>query len=240
MRTRPRSSCPPARAHAGEGADEALEVLVGLHVAGEEDEAAAQLVALPHPRHLLLPRVLEELRVDRVRDHVDLGGVGPGVEAEDVGAGGLGDGEDEGAAAHGAAHHEPRVAEGHPAGQVLGEEQVDAVVDGDDGGHRAQEGADVVRRVEQLRPEPAQLQRDRDVLAQAVARGAVHHRHEVLREVAQGRLVGRVAEQEVRRLVVEAGEVADDVADVRPDAEVSPLADVDRDLQRVPGRQVQA
>ena len=96
--------------------------------------------------------------------------------------------------------------------------------------HRAQERPDVVGRVEEVRPEAAQLERDREVLAQAVAGRAVHHRDEVLREVAQRRLVGRVAEEEVRGLVVEPREVADDVADVRPDPVVVPLACVDRDL----------
>ena len=230
MRTRRRSSLPSCAAHPGEGADQALEVLVRLHVAGEEHEAAAHLVALAHALHLLRAGVLQQLRVDRVRDDVHLLRVGRGVEAEDVGARGLGHGEDEGAAADGVAHHEARVAEGHAVRQVLREEQVDAVVDRHHRRHRAQQRPDVVGRVEEVRPEAAQLERDREVLAQAVAGRGVHDRDEVLREVAQRRLVGRVAEEEVRGLVVELREVADEVADVRPDPVVVPLAHVDRDL----------
>ena len=168
------------------------------HVAREEHEPAAELVALAHALHLRRPGVLQQPRVDRVRDDVHLLGVGRGVEAEDVGPRGLGHGEDERAAAHGVAHHEARVAKGDPVGQVLRKREVDAVVDRDHRRHRAQERPDVVREVEEIRPEAAQLERDREVLAQPIAGRAVHHRDEVLREVAQRRLVGRVAEEEVR------------------------------------------
>ena len=125
-----------------------------------------------------------------------------------------------------------RVAPGHAARQVLGEQQVDAVVDGHHGGRGAEQGPDVVRGVEEVSPEPAQLPGDRDVLPQAVARGVVHHGHEVLGQVAQGGLVGRVAEEEVRRLPIEVREMAHQVPDVRTDSEVPPLPRVDRDLHR--------
>ena len=226
----PQVAAAALRAHEGEGADQPLEVLVGLHVAGEEDEPPVDLVALADPLPLRLAGVDEELGVDRVRDDPDLVGVGRRVEAEDVRAGGLRHGVDERALLDGGAHHEPRVAVGHPVRQVLGEEQVDAVVDRHDRRDRAQERAHVVRRVQQLGPEPPELERDREVLAQAVLVRLVHDGHEVLGEVAQRRLVGLVAEEEVGVVRIEAGEVAHDVADVGADAVVPPLPDVDRDL----------
>src|SRR4029450_7164130 len=52
----------------------------------------------------------------------------------------------------------------------------------------------------------------------------------VLGEVAERGLVGRVAEEEVRRLAVDLREMADHVADVRADPVVAPLTRVDCDL----------
>ena len=78
-----------------------------------------------------------------------------------------------------------------------------------------------------------QLARDGDVLAEAVAVRVVHHRHEVLGEVAQRGLVARLAEEVVGRLAVESRESAHHVADVGADAEVPPLPGVDRDPQKI-------
>ena len=91
-------------------------------------------------------------------------------------------------------------------------------------------GTHVVRRVEELGAEAPQLERDRDVLAEPVAGRAVDDRDEVLGEVAQRGLVAGVAEEQVGRVVVEARQVADHVADVGSDPVVAPFAYVDRDL----------
>jgi hypothetical protein len=127
-------------------------------------------------------------------------------------------------------HHALRVGEGHPVREVLGEKQVDAVVDGDDGAAPAEEREDVVGRVKEVDAQAPQLERDRDVLLEPVTARAVHHGHEVLGQVAQGGLVRRIAEQEVGRLPVEVREMAHQVSDVRPDPVVTPLAHVDGDL----------
>jgi hypothetical protein len=84
--------------------------------------------------------------------------------------------------------------------------------------------------VQQVGAQAAQLGRDRDVLGQAVPARILHHGHEVLGQVAQRGLVRAVAEKEIRRLAVEVGEVTHEVADVRTDPVVAPLARVDRDL----------
>ena len=70
------------------------------------------------------------------------------------------------------------------------------------GDHR-QQRPDVVRGVEEVSPESMELPGDGDVLAQAVARGVVHHRHEVLGQILEGRDILVMAEQEVRVLVVD-------------------------------------
>src|SRR6266581_4756427 len=126
------------------------------------------------------------------------------------------------------------VAPGHPAGQVLGEEQVDAVVDGDDRWDAAEQRPHVVGRVKEVRPQPPQLQGDRNVLSQAIAPGVVDDGDEVLGQVAESGLVGGVTEDEVGRVPVEAREMADQIADVRADPVVPPLSRVDRDLHRAP------
>jgi hypothetical protein len=60
-------------------------------------------------------------------------------------------------------------------------------------------------RVEELGAQPAELQGDGHVLAQPVASRGFDDRDEVVREVAQGRLVRWVAEEEVRGRGREAG-----------------------------------
>ena len=62
-------SAPPEEV---EGLDGALDVLVRLDVAGVEDERVVELVALAHPRHVVLGRRLAEALVDAVVDDVDL------------------------------------------------------------------------------------------------------------------------------------------------------------------------
>ncbi len=213
-----------------EGRDQPLEVLVGLDVPRVEDEAAADLVALAHALHLFLARVLQDGLVDRVGDDLDAVGVGRRVEGQDVAAGRLGHGEHEVAAADRAAHHLPRVARGEPVRQVLGEQQVDAVVDGDHGALPAEQGQHVVRRVQEVGAQAVDLERDREVLLHAVARRAVDDGDEVLGEVPERRLVGAVTEEEVRRLPVDLREMADQVPHVGPDAVIPPFAGVDRDL----------
>ena len=223
---------PAALLEQAEGRDQPLEVLVRLDVPRVEHEAPADLVPLAHALHLFLAGVLEDGFVDGVGHDLEPVGVGLGIEAQDVPARGLGHGEDQLAAVHRVPHHEPGVALGHAVRQVLREEQVDAVVDGDHRGLGAHERQHVVRRVVEVGAELAQLARDGEVLAHAVARGPLHHGHEVLRQVAERALVRFVAEEEVGGLAVEEGEVADDVADVGADPVVPPLPRVDRDLHQ--------
>ena len=134
------------------------------------------------------------------------------------------------AALDGVPHHAVRVGEGHPVGQVLGEEQVDAVVDGDHRPPPAEQGQDVVRRMQEVDAQPPELGRDGDVLAQAVAPRVVHHGHEVLGEVAQRGFVAAIAEEEVGRVPIELGEMAHEIPDIGPDPVVAPLARVDGDF----------
>jgi hypothetical protein len=212
-----------------EGGHQPLEVLVGLDVPRVEHESPADLVALLHPLRLLLARVLHESLVDGVGDDLQSLGVGLGIEAQMSAREASETGEDQLGAAHRVFHHEPRVLPGEPS-EVLGEEQVDAVVDGHHRRRGAQHRQHVVRRVVEVGPQLAQLARDRQMLAHAVAGRPLHHGHEVLRQVAERALVGFVAEEEVGGLAIEQRQVAGEVADVRPDPVVPPLPRVDRDL----------
>ncbi len=225
---------PALLADPGKGADQALEVLVRLDVSGEEDEPPVQLVALADPGLLLLPRVHQELGVDGVGNHVHLVGLGPGIEAQDVRPGRLGHGEDHRGVADRAPHHVAGVAPRHAIGQVLGEEKVNAVVDGDHRRDGAQKGTHVVRRMEQLGSQAPELEGDREVLAHAIARRLIDHRDEVVGQVAQGRLVGLVAEEEVGRVLIDLCELTHQVSDVGADPEIPPFSYVDRDLQPPP------
>jgi hypothetical protein len=193
-------------------------------------EAAADLIALLDPLHLLFAGILEQRLVERVRHHLDAVGVGPGVEAQDVAARGVGDGEDERAPPDCAADHGVRIAPGHPTREVLGEEEVDAVVDGHDRRSGAEERPDVVRRMKEVGPEPMELPRNGDVFLEAITRGVVDDGDEVGGEVAKGGFVSGTAEDEVRGLAIESREMAHQISDVRPDTEIPPLPRVDRDL----------
>jgi hypothetical protein len=215
-----------------ESRDQALHVLVGLDVPRVEHEPAADLVALAHPVHLLLAGVRQQGHVDGVGHHLDAVGVGVGVEAQDVAARGLGDGEHQRAAPDGAAHHEPRVLEGHAVGQVLGEEQMDAVVDGHHRRAAAEQRQHVVGGMQQVGAQTMELAGDGDVLGEAVAVRLVHHRHEVLGQVAQLGLVRLVAEEEIGGDPVQGRQMAHQVPHIGPDAVVPPFAGVDRDLHR--------
>jgi hypothetical protein len=86
--------------------------------------------------------------------------------------------------------------------------------------------------VQQVGSQPTELERDRDVLAQAVPRRVLDNGHEVLGEVAERGLVVMLAEEEVGGLVIQAREMAHQVPHIGADAVIAPLARVDRDLHR--------
>ena len=155
-----------------------------------------------------------------------------GKETQDVVLRGVRDGEDDLGTPDRRAHHVVGVAPRQAVGKVLGKEQVDAVVNRHDRWRRAQPWQHVVGRVEKVCAQPVQLERDGDVLAQAVAGRLVDDRDEVPREVAQRRLIGSAAQQQIGRLLVDPREMSDQVTDVGTDAVVVPLADIDSDLHR--------
>ncbi len=161
-------------------------------------------------------------------------GLGVREELQDVALARFGNGEHHPGAADRAAHHEPGVVNGRGVRQVFGKAQVNAVVDGDHGLRAEQQGQNIVRFVEELSSELANLPGQAPVLAQGVSRGLIQHGNEVFREVLEGRNVLVMAEQEIRVLVVDQGQGADNVPHIRANAVVPPLAGINRDSRHGP------
>ena len=87
----------------------------------------------------------------------------------------------------------------------------------------------VVRRVEQIRLLPAQVERQRDLLAHRVLRRPCRNRPEVLAELGRERGVLVTAQDDVFVLLIQPREVAQQVADVGADPVVAQLPGVDGD-----------
>ena len=150
--------------------DQALEVLVRLDVAGVEHERIVELVALAHPRHLLVVGRLAEALVDRVVDDVDLR-LGHAEVPQDVALRGFRHRQHAVRPVRRDPQRRARVARSASRfGQVLREAQVDAVVDGHDRSARRQRRQHVVGRVKQVDPLAAQVQRHAKLLADRIRR----------------------------------------------------------------------
>ena len=168
--------------------DQPLEILVRLDVARVEDERIVQLVALLTRMTSSAHGLLAEPLVDRVVDDVDLRFRHVEV-AQDVALRGLRDRQHARRPVRGDPQRAARVRVAEPAGQVLRKAQVDAVVDRHDRAARRQRRQHVVRRVEQVDPLAAQIERQRELLAHRVVRRALGNGPEVLAELGREWLV---------------------------------------------------
>ena len=84
-------------------------------------------------------------------------------------------------------------------------------------------------RVEDVGPLAMQHPRHVDLFADRIGRRRLEHRPEVGSELAANREIGLVAEEDVFALTIDAGQMTQQIARVRPDAEIVELARVDRD-----------
>ena len=142
-----------------ERVDEALEILVRLDIAGIHHESILKLVSLPDVCHLLFRRLSVKVIGDRVVNDGDLI-LRHGKEAEDVPLRGFGDGQDSTRSVDGGPERAAGVTTCDPVREVLREDQVDAVVNRDDGTTGCQDRQDVVWCVEQLRAGAPDVYRD--------------------------------------------------------------------------------
>ena len=108
--------------------EQALEILVRLHVADVEDELVLQLVSLRHALHGLFRGRRGEVLVDGIVDDGDLFRRHV-EELEDVALGRLGHRQDAIGAPGRGTHLCPCVRQCRPVGEVLRKAQVNAVVD---------------------------------------------------------------------------------------------------------------
>ena len=149
--------------------DQPLEILVRLDVAGVEDERIVELVALADAHDLVGRGLFAEALVDGVVDDVDLRFRHVEV-LEDVALRGLRDRQDARRPVRRDPQRAARVRVAEPVREVLRKAQVDAVVNRDDRAARRQRRQHVVRRVKQIDPLAAQIERKRELLAHRVVR----------------------------------------------------------------------
>ena len=211
-----------------EGLDQPHEVLVRLDVADVEDEPVIELIPLAHAGDGVGWRRHREVRVDGVVDDDDL--LGRDVEeVEDVPLGRVGHRQNAVRSVRRRPHLRARIGIGHAVGQILRKHQVNAVVDRHDRAAADRGRQHVVRRVIEIRPLAPQHPRHVNLLADGVVRRGFEHGSEVRTELSRDAEVGLAAEQDVLGVVIDARELAQEIADVSADAEVVELPRVDRD-----------
>ena len=126
-------------------------------------------------------------------------------------------------------HLRTRIGIRHAVGQILRKHQVDAVVDGHDRVAIDRGRQHVVGRVVEIRALTAQHPRHVDLFTNGVVRRRLEHGAEVRPELGRDAEVGFTAQQHVFGVVVDPREMAQQIADVRADAEVVEFARIDRD-----------
>ena len=83
-------------------------------------------------------------------------------------------------------------------------------------------------RMEQVHARALQIEWNRQLLADRIAGRGIQNQTEVLTQVRRERLVSLVADYDVLGRPVEAGEVPQQVPDIRTDSEITQLAGIDR------------
>src|SRR5262249_5497883 len=120
----------------------------------------------------------------------------------------------------------PRVGEREPAGQVLREHQVDAIVNRDYRSRPDQRRKHVMWRVKQRDPLTPERERDANLFVQRVVGRRLRDGPKVFSERRQRLAVGRPAENHVLGLTIESGELPQQVPDIGADAEIMQLAGI--------------
>ena len=212
--------------------DQALDVLVRLDVSRVQHELLLQLEPFAHAVDLRRRRHLAEAVVEAVVNDGDLL-LGNLEVAQDVALRRLGHRDDLPGAVRRPPQERARVAIRQPIRQVLREHQVDAVVDGDHGLAGRQRRQHVMRAVEQIDPLPGEACRDVDLLHHRIGFGGLHDGPKVRPQPAQRLAVVGSAEQDVLRLCVQPGQLAQQILDVGANPEVMEFPGVDRDPHNI-------
>src|SRR5450759_5695556 len=219
-------------AHHRESLHQARNVLVAADVARVQDERILDLVALQNALLLLRARVRrarEERRVGRVVHPRDAARGHPHL-ALHVPLRRLAHRNHSRRAPQSAA--EPEAPQLHPeVRRLFLEEQIRQVVDSHHVGPDHEQRDTGQRDVHQVRREPAQKQRERQVIQRAMVVARVYRGMEVFRQPGERSYLGRPADQSVLVGAVDAAQRLHQTPDVGADSEIPYAAGIDDDVR---------
>ena len=143
----------------------------------------------------------------------------------------LRNGDDPSGCRSGPIKHQPGVYARRRAGQILGEKQVNHVVDRDDHGAGGDPGNHIVRNVEQMQTVPPRLPVQRKLLANGVCRCGLLYPSHVPGGFQRWRIGVRMVGDQVQR-TARPGQMGDELTQIGADPVIVQLAGIDAHADR--------